>query len=135
MILFLFLNLLNCCLLIIPEKIQANSLSDTGDSPNNCPCDLTFQTCDRNCECDDDCSRNGGYDANNEYRKPGSHPFKNKYETLLPMCSDLDKSTITDLYNPLSIGYQILKRGLCLFKDTVNNDDSIHYETLIYMII
>ena len=118
MILFLFLNLLNCCLLIIPEKITAIPPSDTGDSPKNCPCDLTYQTCDRNCECDSYCD-----DANNEYRKPGSHPFKNKYETLLPMCSDLDKSTITDLYNPLSIGYQILKRGLCLFKDTVNNDD------------
>ncbi len=132
MILFLFLNLLNYCLLIIPEKIQANSLSDTGDSHNNCPCDLTYQTCDRNCECDNFCSEiDGGYDANNEYRKPGSHPFENKYETLLPMCSDLDKSTITDLYNPLSIGYQILKRGLCLFKDTVNNDDSIHYENTL----
>lgn len=125
MILFLFLNLLNCCLLIIPEKIIPPS--DNGDSSKNCPCDLTYQTCDRNCECDDYCNQNG-YDNNNEYRKPGSHPFKNKYETLLPMCSDLDKSTITDLYNPLNIGYQILKRGLCLFKDTVNNDDTIHYE-------
>ena len=127
MILFLFLNLLNCCLLIIPEKIIPPS--DNGDSSKNCPCDLTYQTCDRNCECDDYCSQiDGGYDANNEYKKPGSHPFENKYETLLPMCSDLDKSTITDLYNPLNIGYQILKRGLCLFKDTVNNDDTIHYE-------
>jgi len=137
MILFLVLNLLNYCLLIIPEKIQISSFSN-GEKPlENCPCDLTYNTCDRNCECDEKCNLDN-YDAYNEYKIPGNHIFKKKYQKLLPMCSDLDKSPITDLYSPLTIGYQILKKGLCLFnKDAVKyeDDDDLHYDDSIDEII
>ena len=141
MILFLILNLLNYCLLIIPEKIEIPSLSDE-DNENfqNCPCDLTYNTCDRNCECDERCNNidgsNDNYDDYNEYKIPGNHVFEKKYQKLLPMCSDLDKSPITDLYSPLTIGYQILKKGLCLFnKDAVKYDDDLHYDESIDEII
>jgi len=144
MILFLILNLLNYCLLIIPEKIEISSLSSFSDEDNenfqNCPCDLTFNTCDRNCECDERCKNidggNDNYDDYNEYKIPGNHVFEKKYQKLLPMCSDLDKSPITDLYSPLTIGYQILKKGLCLFnKDAVKYDDDLHYDESIDEII
>ena len=138
MILFLVLNLLNYCLLIIPEKIEISSFSNEERPLENCPCDLTYNTCDRNCECDEKCNTiDGGYDAYNEYKKPGNHIFKKKYQKLLPMCSDLDKSPITDLYSPLTIGYQILKKGLCLFnKDAVKyDDDNLHYDDSIDEII
>ena len=144
MILFLILNLLNYCLLIIPEKIEISSLSSLSDEDNeifqNCPCDLTFNTCDRNCECDERCKNidggNDNYDDYNEYKIPGNHVFEKKYQKLLPMCSDLDKSPITDLYSPLTIGYQILKKGLCLFnKDAVKYDDDLHYDESIDEII
>ena len=140
MILFLILNLLKYCLLIIPEKIEITSLSNDNKPVENCPCDLTYNTCDRNCECDEKCNTidhgTDNYDIYNEYKKPGNHIFEKKYQKLLPMCSDLDKSPITDLYSPLTIGYQILKKGLCLFnKDAVKYDDDLNYDDSIDEII
>lgn len=45
---------------------------------------------------------------------------KSEYLTLLPMCDDNNRETITDMFNPIYIGYQLFKRGFCL---AYNNGD------------
>ena len=43
-----------------------------------------------------------------------------EYYQLLPMCDEDYRETITDMFNPLYIGYQLFKRGFCL---AYNNGD------------
>ena len=45
---------------------------------------------------------------------------KSEYLTLLPMCDEDNRETITDMFNPIYIGYQLFKRGFCL---AYNNGD------------
>ena len=119
MIFFLFISLLNLNLLFIPERITFTGITESeneNEESVNCPCDLTFNTCDRNCECDTDCQ------GTSEYSLPGSNVPSSKYEYLLPICQKKNEYQITDLYSPLTIGYQILKKGLCLFKKDKDDD-------------
>lgn len=39
---------------------------------------------------------------------------KDEYISLLPMCENKNRETLKDLFNPLYVGFQILKRGFCL---------------------
>ena len=41
------------------------------------------------------------------------------YYKILPMCSEENIYDIKDLYNPIQIGLQILKRGFCLFTSKI----------------
>lgn len=45
---------------------------------------------------------------------------KTEYHLLLPMCEKKNRETLEDLFNPLYVGFQILKRGFCL---AYNNGD------------
>ena len=50
---------------------------------------------------------------------------KKAYYNILPMCSEENIYDIKDLYNPIQIGLQILKRGFCLFTESKIPDEII----------
>ena len=51
---------------------------------------------------------------------PKSSSKTEEYYKLLPMCDEDYRETITDMFNPIYIGYQLFKRGFCL---AYNNGD------------
>ena len=109
------------------EKIQLNG--DEGESINirdSCTCDITKGICDRNCCCDRDCDfkKYGFFDEIIEECLP-SNVIQNDGMNAVPICSS-DFTVIGDLFNPLSVGYQLLKKGLCLRNPNTDFDlDSV----------
>ena len=96
------------------------------DPKNVCPCDLT-DACDQCCYCDKDCSTQIlYYDYVNVCGEGDSSSYvRQNIDENLEYCNDF-KKTLDELYNPLVLGFQILKRGLCLYKNKNGdkNDDN-----------
>ena len=100
-----------------------------------CPCDLTANVCDFGCCCDPDCAefkeREGNYYYDTFFSQCDSKDsYDKRVYSKLDYCQKFEKS-IDDLYNPLTLAFKILKRGLCLVKDntkksTEENDYDIN---------
>ena len=91
---------------------------------DTCTCDLTYKVCDRNCCCDPDCdfSKYGIFEDFFE-ECVESNVILPDSVNLVPICS-IEPFVIGDLYNPLSVGYQLLKKGMCLNDKYQELDDN-----------
>ena len=91
---------------------------------DTCTCDLTYKVCDRNCCCDPDCdfSKYGIFEDFFE-ECIESNVILPDSVNLVPICS-IEPFVIGDLYNPLSVGYQLLKKGMCLNDKYQELDDN-----------
>ena len=113
----------------IPNSTNIQLNGDEGESINirdTCTCDITNGICDRNCCCDRDCDfkKYGFFDEIIEECLP-SNVIQNDGMNAVPICSS-DFTVIGDLFNPLSVGYQLLKKGLCLRNPNTDFDlDSV----------
>ena len=113
----------------IPNSTNIQLNGDEGESINirdSCTCDITKGICDRNCCCDRDCDfkKYGFFDEIIEECLP-SNVIQNDGMNAVPICSS-DFTVIGDLFNPLSVGYQLLKKGLCLRNPNTDFDlDSV----------
>ena len=94
------------------------------DPENVCPCDLTKEVCDQCCYCDKDCSTQILHYKYVDVCGEGdsSSYVRQNIDENLEYCNDF-KKTLDELYNPLVLGFQILKRGLCLYKNKNSNNN------------
>ena len=94
-----------------------NGVFNKVDITDPCPCDTTT-SCEKGCCCDKNCLNfmldNSFFDDNFECDPESSS--SRIINSKLEYCEDYKKS-IDDLYNPLILGFKILKRGFCLFRD------------------
>ena len=94
-----------------------NGVFSKVDITEPCPCDTTT-SCEKGCCCDKNCLNfmldNSFFDDNFECDPESSS--SRIINSKLEYCEDYKKS-IDDLYNPLILGFKILKRGFCLFRD------------------
>ena len=128
-LLFYIINIIKI-LSYIPTEFTISPLNYSPYLRDTCTCDLTYNVCDRNCGCDPFCdfSKYGFFDDFfEEYVE--SNVILPESVNSVPICS-AEHYVIGDLYNPLSVGYQILKKGMCLKKkdqefDIIENPDKI----------
>ena len=100
-----------------------NGFFNKVDITGPCPCDTTT-SCEKGCCCDKDCLNfmldNSFFDDNFECDPESSS--SRIINSKLEYCEDYKKS-IDDLYNPLILGFKILKRGFCLFRDNKKQEE------------
>ncbi len=128
-LLFYIINIIKI-LSYIPTEFTISPLNYSPYLRDTCTCDLTYKVCDRNCGCDPFCdfSKYGFFDDFfEEYVE--SNVILPESVNSVPICS-AEHYVIGDLYNPLSVGYQILKKGMCLKKkdqefDIIENPEKI----------
>ena len=111
----------------IPTEFNIKKTEVTQELPyfqDTCTCDLTYKVCDRNCCCDPYCdfSMYGFFDDFFE-ECIESNVILPESVNSVPICS-AEHYVIGDLYNPLSVAYQILKKGMCLKKKEQEFDNN-----------
>ena len=114
-LLFFIINFIEI-LSYIPTEFTISGLKESPYLRDTCTCDLTYNVCDRNCCCDPDCDFSifGFFDDFFE-ECVESNVILPESVNSVPICA-AEHYVIGDLYNPLSVAYQIIKKGMCLNK-------------------
>lgn len=124
----ILMNVMISFIFAIPyDNLSTSSATNNSSNPldSNCDCDLTADTCDPFCCCDPQCSEVVNGNAGNHYWVTYGLCISQQNDTVCAYFAECENtnytSTEADLYQPIRVFYQNLRRGLCLVYN--NNPD------------